>query len=198
MNMSDNSKDSKKSFQERFAPERAEAVKTTSETENNTDTQEEGTNPPQQLNQLEEENNSLKDTVLRLRADAENMRKRHKDELKDTSTYAITKFAKDIIEVNENFYRALESIAKIEKNESVQTVIEGIEMTQKTLINTLDRYDVKRVMPSAGEKFNHELHQAVSQIESPDHESGMIIDVIQAGYTLGDRLLRPAMVVVCK
>lgn len=162
----------------------------------------EGLNPEAAINALqtlleekEKELATLKDQALRALAEAENTRRRSERELQDMSKYAVTSFARDLVSVLENLQRALDSIPEdlMKDQPAVSNLYTGVEMTLKELISVFARQGIQRIDPM-GEKFDHNLHQAVAQIESPDVEPGTVVQVLQAGYTIQDRLLRPAMV----
>jgi molecular chaperone GrpE len=148
---------------------------------------------------LEEEAKSLKDLVLREKAENENLRKRYIKELEDTNKYAITNFARDLIEVQENMHRALENISseEIEKNPNIKNIVNGIELTKNSLATTFEKYGINRIYP-IDQLFDHNYHQAIVQIPTSEKPEGTIVQVIQAGYTIKDRLLRPALVAVAK
>lgn len=143
--------------------------------------------------------NQLKDQLLRALAETDNVRRRAEREREDTTKYAVTKFARDLLAVSDNLTRAIETIDKevTESQGFAANFIEGIKMTERELQSTFERFGVKKVSPD-GEKFDHNLHQAIMEIESPDVEAGTVIQVLQVGYILHDRLLRPAMVNVAK
>lgn len=149
--------------------------------------------------ELELEVQALKDKLLRAVAETENLRKRSQKEVEDAGNFAINKFAKDLIAVLDNLYRAEESVPKeeVEADAKLKSFCDGVAMTKQEMISVFSRFGIERVDPK-GEQFNHDFHQAIQQIESPEHESGVVIDVMQAGYTIKDRLLRPAMVIVAK
>lgn len=152
-----------------------------------------------EIEELKAEIATLKDQVMRGMAETENIRKRAQKEVGDASKYAITSFAKDLLEVLDNLYRAKENIPEeeLEGNELLKNICEGVTLTKAELIKTFEKYGIKRITP-LGEKFDHNLHQAVVQIEDPNAEPGDVVQVIQAGYVMQDRLLRPAMVGVAK
>ncbi|MBL42963.1 MAG: nucleotide exchange factor GrpE [Rhodospirillaceae bacterium] len=142
----------------------------------------------------------LKDQLLRSMAEVENIRKRSKKELEDTNKYAITGFAREILSISDNLRRALESISKDddeEKSESFKNLIKGVELTERELISVLNRYGINEVKPM-GERFDVKFHQAMFEEETSDHDPGTVIQVLQSGYVIQDRLLRPAMVGVAK
>lgn len=149
-----------------------------------------------QDNQIEE----LKNQLLRALAEVENVRKIKDKQIEDMSKFAVSKFAGDIISVVENLYRANDNIPteKLENDPLVKNINDGIEIIKKDLTSTLGKYGVKRIFPTAGDQFDHNIHQAVSQVEEQNFTSGSVISVMQAGYILHDRLLRPAMVIVAK
>lgn len=154
---------------------------------------------PDETQKLKEENAALKDQLLRAMAEAENTRKRAQREIEDTAKYAVGNFARDLIEVLENLHRAEESIPQdhVQGNDLLKNINEGVKLTKAELLKVFDRYGIKRISPM-GEKFDHNFHQAVVQIEDASVEPGQIVQVIQAGYVIKDRLLRPAMVAVAK
>lgn len=152
------------------------------------------------ISRLEKELAETKDSWLRARAEMENTRKRAERDAAELRKYAISGFAGEMINVAENLYRALSSIPdEALKDESavVKNLHAGVEMTRKELLGIFERFGIKRLDP-AGEKFDHNYHQAVAQVETADAMPGTVVQVMQAGYTIHDRLLRPAMVAVAK
>lgn len=147
------------------------------------------------LEDKETELAAMKDQALRALAEAENTRRRSERELADMSKYAVTGFARDLVGVLENLQRALDSIpdALRESQPAVANLAVGVEMTLKELLGVFAKQGIQRIDPM-GEKFDHNVHQAVAQIESPGAEAGTVVQVLQAGYLIHDRLLRPAMV----
>jgi len=151
------------------------------------------------LEALRAENESLKDQRLRALAEAENMRRRAEKEKADASQYAVTKFARDMVGIADNFARALAAVpAPIREaaDPQLKAVLDGVEATDRQLMQTLERYGVKAVDVSG--KFDPNLHQAIAEVPGGGRAPGSIVDVVQSGYTIGDRLLRPAMVTVAK
>lgn len=141
----------------------------------------------------------LKETVLRGLAENENLRKRHTRELADAQKYAISNLVKDMTNVLENLYRATEHVDEgMLNNDLLKKLVEGVDITRREFIATLERFGVKRILPQIGNKFDHNYHQALSQQPSDEYPSDTIVAVVQAGYALEDRLLRPALVVVSK
>lgn len=148
---------------------------------------------------LEEEAAALKDQLLRAVAETENVRRRMQRDQEETAKYAITGFARDLVNVLENLQRATQSIPPEarEQNPMLKSLAEGVDMTMKELLSAFERNGIVRIDPM-GQKFDHNLHQAVVQIEHSKAEPGTIVQVLQAGYMIHDRLLRPAMVGVAK
>lgn len=149
--------------------------------------------------QLEEECAKLKENWVRAVAETDNVRKRAQRDLEDNSKYAITGFAGDMVSVLENLKRAVENIPTGESTDNpvLQTIGEGINLTLQELLGIFQKYWIVRIDP-IGQRFDHNLHQAVAQVVKDDVEAGTVIQVIQAGYMIADRLLRPAMVAVSK
>lgn len=147
------------------------------------------------IEEKEKEIASLKDQALRALAEAENTRRRAERELADMSKYAVTGFARDLVSVLENLQRAVDSIpAELKESQpAVANLAVGIDMTLKELLGVFARQGIQRIDP-IGQKFDHNFHQAVAQMEVPDAEAGTVVQVLQAGYVIHDRLLRPAMV----
>lgn len=140
----------------------------------------------------------LKERYLRAVAETENVRKRAEREKNEVAQFAFQRFARDLLSVVDNFNRALDSVkpeARASLPSSVGAVIDGIEATQRELLSIFERYGIKRI-DAKGQRFNPNLHQAIAEMPSAEHPSGTVIDVAQTGYTLGERLLRPAMVMV--
>lgn len=137
----------------------------------------------------------MKDQALRALAEAENTRRRGERELADMSKYAVTGFARDLVSVLENLQRALDSIpAELKQSQpAVGNLATGVDMTLKELLGVFAKHGIQRIDPM-GQKFDHNFHQAVAQIDTPDAEAGTVVQVLQAGYVIHDRLLRPAMV----
>jgi len=146
----------------------------------------------------QEEFDQLKDQLLRALADAENTRRRASKDREEALKYASANFARDILSVSDNLRRALESIPKeITSHEDLKAFIEGVEITEKELIKALEKHGIKEIHPR-GEKFNSELHEAIFEVPTNDHPVGTVVEVMQPGYTIHNRLLRPAMVGVAK
>ncbi|HEX9464838.1 MAG TPA: nucleotide exchange factor GrpE [Alphaproteobacteria bacterium] len=149
--------------------------------------------------ELEAEVGRLKDQALRALAEAENTRRRSQREIEENNKYAITNIARDVLPVADNLRRALEGISAEARqaDEQLDKFATGVELTERDFLATLERHHIKKVDP-LGEPFDHNLHQAVMQVDAPDKPSGAVVQVLQSGYTIHGRLLRPAMVAVAK
>ncbi len=141
----------------------------------------------------------LKDQLLRAMAETENVRRRAKKDVADAGRYGIANFARDMLSVSDNMARALESIPDEAREESdiVKALVDGVEMTAREMASALERHGITQVDP-LGEKFDYNLHQAMFEAPGTGQPDGTIIEVVQAGYVIGERLLRPAMVGVAK
>lgn len=148
------------------------------------------------LAQLRNENAELRDRMLRALADAENTRRRAERERDETRQYAVTSFARDMLNVADNLSRALQSIPReARENAQVKAVIEGVEATERQMLAALERHGV-RTIETAGAKFDPHLHQAIAEVPGEGQAPGTVVTVVQTGYVIADRLLRPAMVTV--
>ncbi|MGB2078564.1 MAG: nucleotide exchange factor GrpE [Vibrio sp.] len=136
-----------------------------------------------------------KDSVLRAKAEVENMRRRSEQEIDKARKYALNKFAEELLPVIDNLERAM--AAADSENEIIKPLYEGVEMTHKSMITTVAKFGLKEINPE-GEAFNPEYHQAMGMQESPDHEPNTVMMVMQKGYELNGRVIRPAMVMVAK
>ena len=135
---------------------------------------------------------------LRLLADMENLRKRSDRERIDTIRYGSINFARDILSLGDNLSRALDAIPKdAEKTETITNLINGLRMVQKEFTSILEKHGIKKIK-ALNQRFDHNFHQAMMEIESEKVEEGLIVQEIQSGYTMHDRLLRPSMVGVAK
>ncbi|WP_299022136.1 nucleotide exchange factor GrpE [uncultured Photobacterium sp.] len=135
------------------------------------------------------------ESVLRARADVENMRRRSEQEIDKARKFALNKFAEELLPVIDNMERAIEMADK--NDEATKSMIEGVELTLKTMTDTVGKFGLKQINPE-GEAFNPEFHQAMSIQESADHEPNTVMLVMQKGYELNGRVVRPAMVMVSK
>lgn len=147
----------------------------------------------------EEASDAVREQLLRTAAELENLRKRSERELADARKYAVTGFARDLVSVAENLQLAMKNITEEDrkKDEKINNLAQGVELTYNEMIRVFQGNGIVRIDP-IGEKFNHNHHQAVAQVEDNEAEPGTIIQVLQAGYIIHDRLLRPAMVTVAK
>ena len=154
----------------------------------------------QALDELRAENAELKDKVLRGLADYENLRKRAEREKAEATLYAATNFARDLLSVADNFSRALSALSPEQKQAAdgaVVNLLEGIEVTERELLQVFERYSIRRIDPKL-EKFDPNLHQAMFEIPTSEQPAGTVMEVVQPGYAIGERCLRPAMVGVAK
>lgn len=139
---------------------------------------------------------SLKEQMLRVAAEAENTKRRAERESNDARAYAIQKFARDLFGVADNLERALQHAPRDSDDASVKNLVVGLDMTNKALQEGFERNQLKRVHPERGDKFDPHLHQAMMEQPADDVAPGSVLQVLQSGYELFGRLLRPAMVVV--
>ena len=154
--------------------------------------------PEDLIEKLSEEIVSLKDQRLRAIAELENFRKRAEKDHSDALKYGFSNFAKEIITIRDNIERAQSSISdEAKNNETIKSVIEGIDLIAQSVVSTFEKIGIKKI-ESLNEKFDHNLHQAMMEIENDELEPGTIVQELIPGYTLHDRLLRPAMVGVSK
>lgn len=156
--------------------------------------------PADVLRALNEENVELKNKVMTVLADMENLRRRTEREVKDARQYAVANFARDVLSVSDNLTRALQAIpedARAQADDVLKTLLEGVEMTDRDLQNQLSKNGVMQLNPE-GEKFNPNFHQAMFEVPNSEIPNGTVVQVMQAGYKIGDRVLRPAMVGVSK
>jgi molecular chaperone GrpE len=158
--------------------------------------EEEGNNDV--VSKLEDEIKQLKDSILREKAENENLRRRAHKEIDEAGKYAVTSFARDLIEVLENMQRAVDSLSQVATEiEEIKKVLDGVVLTKDSLTSVFDKYGIIRIYP-LNEHFDHNLHQAIIQVETDEQPEGMCVQVIQSGYTIKERLLRPALVAVSK
>lgn len=153
----------------------------------------------EKVGELQNQVADLTDRLLRAHAEMENLRKRAAKEREDTAKYAIQKFAGDVVNVADNFERAILSVPQdaVGENAAFKSLLDGVSLTEREFLNVLDRHGVKRLSPQ-GEQFNPHQHQAVMEAQDPSVAAGTIVQVFQTGYVIQDRVLRPAMVVVAK
>jgi molecular chaperone GrpE len=152
------------------------------------------------LEVLKAEHLDLKDKYLRLAAEMDNLRRRTDREIKDTKTYATTGFARDMLSVSDNLRRALEAVtaeARAAADPGLMSLVEGVELTERAMLAAMERHGVKKLEP-AGQKFDPNFHQAMFEVPNADIPNNTVVQVVQEGYSIGDRVLRPAMVGVSK
>ena len=155
---------------------------------------------PKPSTSLDRELAETKDRLLRMLADMDNMRKRTEREVADARVYGISNFARDILGVADNMHRAMAALddeLRAKADEPTKVLLEGVELTERELMNVLEKHGVKRIEP-LGQKFDPNRHQAMYEIEDASVPAGSVIQVMQAGYLIGDRVLRPALVAVAK
>ncbi|MER8695208.1 nucleotide exchange factor GrpE [Mesorhizobium opportunistum] len=186
--MSDQAKDER-------APSEAEAAEASAErTEGSIDGDYEA------LVRLLKENEELKDRALRVAAEMENLRRRTARDVHDARTYAVANFARDMLSVSDNLRRALDAIpaeSKASGDAGFKALIEGVDLTERAMLSALERHGVKKLTPE-GEKFDPNFHQAMFEVPNPDVPANTVVQVVQPGYSIGERVLRPAMVGVAK
>ena len=149
---------------------------------------------------LQAENADLKDRLLRAMAEVENVRRRGEREKAEATLYAATNFARDLLSVADNLGRALEALpaeAREKADDAVKTLLEGVDLTHRELRNVFERYNIRQVK-AKGEKFDPNVHQAMFEVPDPSVPAGTVVQVVQNGFTIGDRVLRPALVGVAK
>lgn len=151
--------------------------------------------PEAQIEALEDELAKTRDDALRTLAEAQNIRRRSEKDIENARKFALEKFASELLGVADNLERALDSADK--DNEVVKVLLEGVSLTQKSLVDTLAKFNIMQLDP-LGEPFDPQFHQAMSMVENPDVEPNTVTLVMQKGYVLNERLLRPAMVMVSK
>ena len=135
----------------------------------------------------------LKDRLLRALADHENTRKRAERDRRDAELYGATRFARDLLSVHDKFERALDTITD-DLRTTAPGLVEGIELTRRDLLSAFEKHKIARIEPEVGERFDPKLHQAMFEAPLPGTKAGEIIQVMNAGFTIGERLLRPAQV----
>jgi len=158
----------------------------------------EAATPEERVATLEAELAEAQDRLLRALAETENVRRRAQRERVDAEKYGLGKFAGDLLSVADNLRRALDSLPEAEaKDDRTRGLLAGVEATERELLAAFERHGLKRIDPK-GERFDHNFHQAVFEIENSGRPAGTIVEVLQPGYVVHDRLLRPAMVGVAK
>ncbi len=158
-----------------------------------------GTQVGDDLNALVLENADMRDRVLRTMADMENLRRRTEREKADTARYAISNFARDVLTVGDNLKRTIEHVPAeaAAQDPALKSFLEGVEITERELLKVLERHGVTQIEP-LGQRFDPNCHQAMYEVQNAEVPDGTVVDIMQAGYTIGDRCLRPALVAVAK
>jgi molecular chaperone GrpE len=155
--------------------------------------------PSAELEALVAENADMRDRLLRTMADMENLRRRTEREKNDTARYAISNFARDVLTVGDNLRRTIEHVPAeaASQDPALKSFLDGVEITERELLNVLERHGVTRIDPK-GQRFDPNCHQAMYEVPDPSVPEGTVVDVMQSGYVIGDRCLRPALVAVAK
>ncbi|MFN3890776.1 MAG: nucleotide exchange factor GrpE [Beijerinckiaceae bacterium] len=151
------------------------------------------------IEKLNAENVELKDRMLRTLAEMENLRRRTEKEVSDAKSYGVTNMARDMIGFADNLRRAIESVpaGALEAEANLRTLVEGLELTERDFLSRLARHGVKKLEPQ-GQKFDPNMHEALFEIPDPSVPSGTVMQVVESGYSIGDRCLRPAKVGVAR
>ncbi|MDR6664642.1 nucleotide exchange factor GrpE [Rhizobium sp. 1399] len=155
---------------------------------------------PDALELLKAENTELRDRYLRLAAEMDNLRRRTEREVKDAKSYSVAGFARDMLAVSDNLRRAIDAIppeVKAAADAGLTTLIEGVEMTERSMLSALERHGVRKLEP-VGQKFDPNFHQAMFEVPNTEVPNNTVVQVVQAGFSIGERVLRPAMVGVAK
>ncbi|HXC91485.1 MAG TPA: nucleotide exchange factor GrpE [Stellaceae bacterium] len=156
------------------------------------------TSPEERVRALEAELADHKERLLRALAETENTRRRAQREREDATKYAVSGFAKELLSAADNLRRALDSLPEAEvRDERTRSLLAGVAATERELLSVFERHGIHRIDPQ-DERFDHNFHQAIFEVERADRPAGTIVEVLQPGYVLHDRLLRPAMVGVAK
>lgn len=155
---------------------------------------------PGSVELLQKEAAEARDRMLRTLAEMENLRKRTAREVADSKLYGVTGFARDVLDIADNLQRALDAVpaeARAAADPGLTALIEGVELTERSLLNALEKHGVKKFDPQ-GQKFDPNFQQAMYEVPDASVPAGTVVQVMQAGYTIGDRVLRPALVGVAK
>ena len=155
---------------------------------------------PDPLELAKAEAADMRDRYLRLAAEMDNLRRRTARDVKDAKSYSVAGFARDMLAVSDNLRRALDAIpaeAREAGDVGFNALIEGVEMTERAMLSALERHGVQKLEP-VGQKFDPNFHQAMFEVPNPEVPNNTVVQVVQAGYTIGERVLRPAMVGVAK
>lgn len=152
-----------------------------------------------EMDKLRAENADLKDRYLRLAADMENLRRRTQREIQDAKSYSIAGFAREMLVVADNLSRALQTVPEELRSQDgdLKTLFEGVELTERSMLAALEKHGVRQVNPK-GERFDPNFHQAMFEVPNPNVPNNTVVEVVQTGFKIGERVLRPAMVGVAK
>jgi molecular chaperone GrpE len=156
--------------------------------------------PFTEIENLLQENQALKDKLLRTMAEMENLRRRTEREVADAKLYGVTSFARDMLTFADNLRRAVESVSADEReaaSAALKAFVEGIELTERDFLSRLARFGVKKIEPQ-GHKFDPNMHEALFEVPDPNVVAGTVVQVVEAGYAIGERCLRPAKVGVAR
>ncbi|MBB6179669.1 nucleotide exchange factor GrpE [Pseudorhizobium flavum] len=185
---------------ETAAENAAEAVASGQQDQETVEGGESQTAEPDPIEAIRAENADLRDRFLRMAAEMENLRRRTERDVKDAKSYSVAAFARDMLAVSDNLRRAIDAVPaeiRAAADQSLTSLLEGVEMTERSMLSALERHGVKK-MDAEGQKFDPNFHQAMFEIPNPEVPNNTILQVVQAGYTIGERVLRPAMVGVSK
>lgn len=163
----------------------------------NTQTQDTEISQVKSIEQLEHHIEDLSDRLLRAIAESENIRRRYEKQMEEMRDYSVTSFAKDLISVVDNLERAIQFQPNTLPEEA-KSIMEGVLMTHKELASVLQKHGITSIEPKKGEKFDYNVHFAISEVDTNEHDQGAIVGLMQVGYKIKDRLLRPASVSVAK
>jgi molecular chaperone GrpE len=155
---------------------------------------------PDTVAALAKETAELKDRLLRTLAEMENLRRRTEREVADARVYAVTNFARDILAVADNMERAMKALddeIRDKADAGVKALLDGVELTERELLKVMEKHGIRRLEPK-GEKFDPNFHQAMFELPDPSVPAGTVVQVVQPGYKIGERVLRPALVGVSK
>ena len=178
--------------------ENIEIEEDNNDSQENTDTEETTEDENSEEDSLEKEIETLKEEKIRLLAEMENLRKRFEREKIETIKFGSINLARDILSPGDNLKRALDALPEDENHpESIKNLIDGLKMVLKEYKNTLEKHGVKKI-ETLNQKFDHNFHQAMMEVENNEVEEGTVVQEVQSGYTMHDRLLRAAMVGVSK
>ena len=155
---------------------------------------------PDPVEALKAENSDLRDRFLRMAAEMENLRRRTERDVKDAKSYSVAAFARDMLAVSDDLRRALDAVPADVRStaaQSLASLLEGVELTERSMLSALERHGIKKI-EAEGAKFDPHFHQAMYEIPNAEVTNNTVLQVVQAGFTIGDRVLRPAMVGVSK